>query len=135
MKRFSLLIGALITLLVGCSPSSLEDFHCEGAAWCRALCKDLSRIESREELAKIEPHLKKRFEDLVALMVEARQFQMKNREECLIDFAQMDHPDALALKDELIRIYSIEGGREVIERTQREAMIKLDAFMKKTKAN
>ena len=116
-----------LTGLLSCSPSSLEDFHYEGEARCRSLAKELQKIENREQLIRFVPVLKRHFEELVTLMIHAREFQEEHSDE---------EPGILAsekvashlLEDELRRVYEIEGGREIIERAQQEALVRLDAF-------
>lgn len=120
------LVILLLLFLFGCSPNSSEDFQHEGASLCRALVSDLQHIENREQLLRAEPQLKKRFEDLIDLMIQAREFQQKHLDEGDSVY-QEDQVDAL-LEDELRRVYTIEGARELIERTQQEALIRLDAY-------
>jgi hypothetical protein len=128
MRRNCLVIWTFFLLLSGCSPNSLEDYQYEGEALCRVLVRDLRKIRSREQLLKAEPQLKKRFDQVVDLMIEARQFQQRHSEENGIDPTAYDHPYSEQLLEELKRIYSLEGGRKSIERVQREALIRLDAF-------
>jgi hypothetical protein len=114
-------------LLCGCSPNSLEEFHREGEASCRLLITDLQKIENREQLLLAAPLLKKRFEGLIDLMIEAREFQEKKEAESSEEMFSETSTD-LVLENELRRIYTIEGGREVIERAQQEALVRLDAY-------
>lgn len=118
----------MFLLTGGCSPSTLEDFQHEGEAECRKLVDNLSTIHTRDDLLKMERRLKNRFERLVDLMIAARKFQEEHSEEKEIDPALFDHPSNDALQEELLRIYAMEGGREIIERAQSEALIRLDSF-------
>jgi hypothetical protein len=123
-KRF---IGCIFLCLYcnACNPTSLEDFQHEGAAQSRLLLRELRNIENREDLSRAEPILKKRFEKIVDLMIQARTFQQKHPEEepaqCFNEVLNG------SLIEELERVFSLEGGREAVERAQREAMIRLDA--------
>lgn len=123
MRTFVL---ACVLLLSSCQPSSLEEFQMEGAAHARLLLKDLREIEMREDLVRLEPVLKKRFEKMVDVMIQARIFEQKNPG---IEGAIHEVNPILSdsLKEEMRRVYSIEGGRECIERAQKEAMLRLDA--------
>lgn len=114
----------LLLLLAGCAPSSLEDYQREGEALSRKLTADLQKIYTREELAKAVPHLEKQFEKMIDLIIEARLFQIDHPE----DASLYDGFESDALRDQLQRIYTIEGGRETIEKAQHEALIRLDAF-------
>lgn len=118
----------LLFALSSCTPNSIEDFHHEGKSCSRALIDDLQKISTREELAFSAPLLKKHFEALVDLMIRARTFQENHPEESLaLPFAS-ETTISDELEEELRRVYKIEGGREIIERTQQEALVQLDAF-------
>lgn len=120
MQFFSLL---LTLILAGCSLSSLEDFHHEGESRCRKLVKELQQIKTSEELLQAEGVLKKHFESLVGLMLEAKQFQRDHED--AESMSGMQNIVSQVLKEELQRIYAIEGGRVVIERAQHEALVRL----------
>ncbi len=135
MKLLSLM--CLMSLLYACSPSSVEDFQHEGEARSKRLIKELKKIESRDQLLRAEPELKHHFGWLVELMIAAREFQEMHPDEAILD----PNPDAevsTLLEEELRRIYALEGGREIVERAQQEALERLDAFerlLKKRKEN
>ena len=113
-----------IALLCGCNPSSLEDFQHEGEALCKSIALDLQAVRNREELAQAAPKLKKRFNSLVDLMIAARTYSRQHPEECALP------PSASSeeLLAELKRVYAFEGGKEIVEKAEREALIRLDAF-------
>jgi len=117
----------LLTALYGCSPSSSEDFQREGEALTRTLIKHLEAIETQEDLLRAEPVLKKDFEAYVDLISEAREQQLRHADEIVVD-ASSDFSVSGELKEEMRRIYSMEGGREIIERSQQEALVRLDAY-------
>lgn len=125
MKIFFTLL--LLAALYGCSPSSSEDFQREGEALSRTLIKHLEAIESQEELLRAEPVLKKDFEAYVDLIQQAREYQLKHADEIVLE-ASSDFSVSGELKEEMRRIFAIEGGREIIERAQQEALVRLDAF-------
>lgn len=72
------------------------------------------------------PQLKKHFEELVDLMILARDFQENHPDEVMPLLAE--NTISNLLEQELRRIYMIEGGREIIENAQQEALVRLDAF-------
>lgn len=124
MKK--LLLFSLFILTSSCQPSSLEEFQIEGQASARRLLQDLRKIETRSDLAIVEPLLKKDFFAISELAIEALTFQMKNPgEECGFTTAQAFLNEALL--EEFRRVYALEGGRECIERAAKEAMLRLDA--------
>jgi hypothetical protein len=116
--------------LVGCSPGSLNEYRHEGESTCRDIIGDLQSIETREDLASLEPILKRNFEKLVSVIISARQFQINNPEEALALPVLLESDVSNLLKEELERVYRIEGGKEIVERAQREAMLRLDGFEK-----
>jgi hypothetical protein len=118
----------LIVLAAGCSPNSLEDFQHEGEAMNRALAKDIREIRTREELVKAIPRLKKRYEEFVDLIIAAKEYQQEHLEEEPPEVNFSDLPNGELLFWELKRIYAMEGGRESMEKAQREALIRLDAY-------
>jgi hypothetical protein len=116
-------------MLSACAPNSLEDFQQEGQSLARQLATELQNVQTREDLQKASPKLKKRFDQLVALMIEARKFQQAHSEESsAFDLYSTDPATSDMLLCELKRVYRIESGREIIEKAQKESLIKLDAF-------
>jgi hypothetical protein len=122
------IIIAGLSIFCGCSPSSLEDFHCEGESRCKALIEELQKIHNREQLTRAQPILKKYFEDLVTLMIRAREFQENHSDESETTALVSENTVSALLEKELRRIYAMEGGRESIETAQQEALVRLDAF-------
>ncbi|MES2122960.1 MAG: hypothetical protein V4492_09350 [Chlamydiota bacterium] len=118
---------AIFLLFSGCAPSTLSDFRHEGESRCREILIVLEQIEDREQLLRSEPALKKHFETLITLMIEARKYQESHPEDALTE-SEYSLVVESELQEELRRIYQIEGGREVVERTQHEALVRLDAF-------
>lgn len=126
LKVLSIFIFLFLSLFFSCQPSSFEEFQFEGAARVRLLLTDLKNIETREDLIKAEPILKKHFEKIVAIIIQARLFQQRNTG-LEVPVLQIGQLLSSSLLEEMRRIYALEGGRECIERSQKEAMLKLDA--------
>lgn len=118
----------ILLLLCSCSPNSSTDFRHEGEARCRELALELVKIENREQLLHAEPLLKKHFETLVDLMIAAREFERNHLDDVSQEIAFEEDSTEMLLEEQLRRIYAIEGGREVIERTQHEALVRLDGY-------
>lgn len=119
----------VLVFLAACSPHSMEDFQREGESICRDITKELKKVQTREELVKSVPKLKLKFNKLVDLMIEARAFQQES-EEVFDPMVPASDGSALLLA-ELKRVYKLEAGREIIEKTQKEALLRLDAFERK----
>lgn len=120
MKKFFV----VFLVFLGCNPSSYEDFQIEGNAHCRKILNTLKCIQDRQQLLQAQPILKQYFEDLVDLMIAARKFQQSSLE--VKEFYPTFY--SIALKEELKRLYEIEGGREIIERTQKQAFLRLSTL-------
>ncbi len=106
----------MLICLVSCGPASLADLRYEGEAQTQKLADELRAVETREELEKAIPKLKKRFNKIGELLVQARAFSAEETEP---SFASEQ------LFAELARLYEMPGGRELIESAQREAIHRL----------
>ncbi len=124
MSQKSVASLLLLLFLAGCAPSSLEDYQREGSALCRQLAVDLQKIHNREELARALPQIEKQFEKFVDLMIEARTFQQKHPE----DASLYESDESEILRAQLQRVCALEGGLDAMEKAQREALLRLDAF-------
>ncbi|NGX38819.1 MAG: hypothetical protein KR126chlam1_00132 [Chlamydiae bacterium] len=111
-------------LFCGCSPYSQEDFRAEGQAKCRQIALLLKHVHSSEDYEEVEGALKKKFHVIVDLMIAAE----KKHHGVSTDRANRYNE---ALSQELQRIYLLKGGREWIERCQREPLIRLDTSLQK----
>lgn len=115
-----------VLILSGCHRSSLEEIQEKGVAQVELLLQVLYKIETREDLSKAELDIKEIFEKLTTVMIEARFLQQKDPE-AVLSALPMREDLSYSLMAELKRIYALEGGRECIERAEREAMLRLDA--------
>lgn len=115
---------AILALLTNCSPDSLVDYRSEEEARCHALCKTLKEIQYPQDLALKAPSVKSHFEKIVDVILLARAYQINHPDEVV---EPIDPIFQQALKDELMRVYQLEGGREMVEKAAHEALIRLDA--------
>jgi len=117
----------LLLLLCSCGSKSLRDFDGEAERICKLLTKELQKVETREELLEAEGKLGPLFQQLVDLMLSAESYAKQHLEEAELFSNAYDEP----LLEEMMRVYRIEGGREIVERAQREALIRLDKTKQK----
>lgn len=97
------------------------------------MISDLKEIHTRSELLKAKPAIKKKFNDLVDVIIAAHDYQKKHHEQ---NPSKANQIVSDQLRTELIRIYStIDEGREIIENCQEEALNRLDAHLKRTNKN
>jgi len=106
----------LLLLLFSCSPSSLADLRYEWESQTKKLVEELRSIDSKEDLQSSVPKLKKQFNKLADLLLQARSFPA---EECEPTYASEE------LFAELARLYEMPGGRELIESSQAESIRRL----------
>ncbi len=107
-----------IFFFTGCEPATLEDLRVEGEVQTKKLALELKRVESKEDLQKALPQLRKRYHKIADLLLKAKQFPPQ------------ESPDSAASEElfvELARLYEMAGGRELIEMAQIEAEKKLQA--------
>lgn len=102
--------------LVSCGPSTLADLRDEGEVQTRKLALELRAIDTKEDLQRAIPRLKKRFNKIADLLLEARNF---SKEESEPSYASEE------LFVELARLYEMQGGRELIEGAQMDAIRRL----------
>ena len=108
-------IGCLL-LLASCSPKSLDDLRVESDAEVKKIVAEMRRVDTKEELLKKAPLLKKRFTKLGMLLESARKLG--------------HHPvppteASEALFIEMARLYEIPGAREIIEEAESDAIRRL----------
>lgn len=130
--RFALLILILISslFLSACGSHSSEDFREDGDATMRLLIKELQAIHSYSTLSAAAPKLKRLFNDLVDTMLKAREYHESHPAAEISDLSPKNHASSEQLRTELNRIYRLDGGRELIEKCQEGALLRLDAFEK-----
>lgn len=114
---------APIILFISCSTASPERLQEEALKIQRELLTLLRDVESPTDIQKIGPSLRELSFDLVHLIekTDSAGLEPSHQTQSLSD----------ALKKELERIYKMKGGRALIEKYQREALIELDSYSKK----
>lgn len=106
----------MCSFLASCAPTSLEDLRAEGEAQTRLLAEELRKIETKEDLQRAVPRLRERFNKIADLLIEVKKYS------CSESAPSMESD---ALFAQLARIYEMPGGREEIERSQMQAVQKL----------
>lgn len=110
---------SLLFALASCGPSTLSDIRYEGEAETRKLAEELRMIETKEELQKAIPKLRKQFNRIADLLIEAKGFPKEDLEPSLA---------SEELFTGLARLYEIPGGRELVESAQVDAVQKLKKY-------
>lgn len=120
-----LYISCLVFFLLGCSPSSLEEYHLEGEDLVCALANELQSIQTADDLSAKSSVLKKYFHNLVDLANQARAYQMQETTGSAMAHANLSDAASLHLQQEMIRIYQIDGCQTIMESLQRDSLHKL----------
>lgn len=114
--------------LASCSPSTLSEWRVEGVSIVKDLVEEFKSIETLSDLKSHKRTIQKKYSKLVEVMIEASSYQ--EGDETL-------RPESFysdALKAQYLRIYEIEGGRELLFEIQKESLHKLDQFVRSKKS-
>lgn len=116
---------ALSLLLTSCGSQSLSDFREEGETLTQQLLSELRLIRTRDDLMERAPQLKDLFNQLADTMIRAHEYKQAHPDALLEEKMYENHQLSNQLRVELNRILNMEGGREVIEKNQMEALKRL----------
>jgi len=126
-----LLFLLLLLISTGCSPRSLQDYKEEGEGVVHTLVEDLKAIRTRDELLSVSGRLRRHFDRLAEIMITAEEYRREHThtdtDECYVPNRELSDQ----LREELNRLYRIQGGRQIIEKCQEQALHRLDAYQKK----
>lgn len=128
-------LQALLFLLffgaVGCTQRSLEDFEEDGNNLVSFLIRDLQAIHTREDLVSASTSIQGYFDRLASLMISVEEFVDAHPEVNKEQVPPQERELSDQLRLELNRIYEIEGGREIIEKCEQSALMRLQQRNKK----
>ena len=135
MKQIKIIycIGLLLIVLLcltSCGRRSLDDFREEGESVTRSLIQELRQIRTRQQLLSSSKKLQYLFNKLADIMIAAQEFRQKQK--ITEKSPDLVNPEISAkLRLELVRIYKLEGGRQIIEKCQEQALCKLGLHNRK----
>lgn len=115
---------AILLLFVSCSPNSPEEYCKEGESEARALIDLFRQVESKEDFLQVAPKIKKRVEKLTQLMIQAKKMHIRYPRHTQM----INHTLSESLKQEMTRMYRINGVEEKMHKLQRYSLHKLDEF-------
>lgn len=131
MKLLVGFLGVLIAL-TSCAPSTHKGFVKRSDAIYQSMIEVLQTIEHPQDFYKLAS-LKALYVEIAELMILSYKVEEKNPQ--LFNMDVLEAPHAEKLKEHLIRIYRIEGGRQAIELIAREGLIVLQKSPYKSKKN
>ena len=91
----------------------------------------MQAIHTREQLLASTSNLQRLFNRLANLMIAAEDFSISHPEQEKGPLRWQNHDLSDQLRVELNRIYRLEGGRQILEKSQENALQRLDAFEKR----
>lgn len=109
----------------------MEDFRADGQSTTRQIIQDLKSVHTRQELQALSPKLEKRFNKLVDTMIAAQEFRRLHPDADATPFSTQDQLLSDQLRHEMERIYAIEGGQEIVEKSQEGALDRLNTYEKR----
>ena len=81
MTRMGNCIFFLMVLFASsCGPADLADLRLEGEAQTKKLAGELRSVETKEDLQKLVPKLRKRFNQIAEILIAARSFPKEDQE-------------------------------------------------------
>ena len=101
-------------LLLGCQGPSYEDFRAKGRSKTRSLIADLKTVRTKDQLIEKKDKLGRHFKELAELARQVEGYQKKS-EEKIPPLGTEDLELSDRLRTEILRIYRLEGGKEIID--------------------
>ena len=125
--RTLILILPFILLFESCSPTSSQDYQTMIGGEIKRFVQDLRKVKNPQDLQHRKKKLKKHFDSLANMIVEYNQFLDQHPEsESLL--GQTLGESSQKLKEELCRIYELDGGQQIIEEVQTDAYYRMGLF-------
>lgn len=114
MRAYLLLIVA-ISLLGACQNSSYSRIKEKGQSKSKSLVDELKMIRTKDQLVERRHFLRRYFDDLADLNDQAKSYALNHPSESvpLLDLESKELSDQL--KAELLRVYRLDGGVEIID--------------------
>lgn len=124
--QFTILIFVSI-LLNSCGPTSSKDYQTLAISEMNSFTLLLKKINDPCDLKKNQKKIKAHFNDLSKIMIDYRTF-LEKHPEASEKPSDRSHYAAAMLKEELYRIYELDGATQILEDAQKDAYIKVSLF-------
>lgn len=129
MKSLIYLVSIAL-LITSCSPSTHKGFVKRSDAIYQAMIRVLEDVEHPQDFYKLAS-LKPLYVEIAELMILSFKAEEKNPQLFNLDILEAPHADVL--KQHLMRVYALEGGRKAVEQVAREGLIVLQKSPYKSK--
>lgn len=105
----------ILILLLGCQNPSYESFRENGKSKTRSLIAELKSIRSKDQLIEKKDKVIYHFKELASLAHSAQEYDNESIEDKLPPLTSLDLELSDLLRIEILRIYRLEGGKEIID--------------------
>ena len=133
MLRFSLncflLFAFFFFSFSSCASNASEHFQEKSRNKTMELIRELQGVECLDDIIQRSSRFKTLYLDLVDVCVEVQKYQKKQETSWELEAEDFTLSDELRF--EFVRIYKILGAKELMEKYQMPALVRLDAFEKK----
>lgn len=117
MKSFAFFMIGMI--LGGCESSTYEEFKEQGKKETRELIRELRMVRTKDQLIQRKKILEHHLKEIGALAEKVEIHQLSHPEEETPLLEPEDHALSEALRLEILRVYRLEGGKEVIDASRK----------------
>jgi len=113
--RVCLALIIIGSILGACQNSSYSKFKEKGQSKSRSLIDELKMVRTKDQLVERRHSLRRYFDDLADLNDQAKSYALNHPSEPLplMDLESKELSDLL--RQELLRVYRLDGGREIID--------------------
>lgn len=117
----------ILFLASSCAISSTKDYQVQGRSAVKKLTFQLQKIQDPKSLIDSKSGLKKRYNELTKVLIKFQAFVEKHPEIEVEPSADLMLA-SVDLKEELLRVYQIEGAIDIIIECQKDALLTLSLF-------
>lgn len=112
--RFLNAFFVLVSLLSACQSGSYDGFKEKGKSETRLLIRTLKMIKTKDQLVENQQEIKRHFKNLGELHKNVQLYASLHPQEELPALNSQDHALSEELRAEILRVYRLDGGREII---------------------
>lgn len=112
-----------LAFLTSCQSSNYEDFREKGRSKTRSLIAELKKNRTKDQLIEHEEDILRAFSEITSLMKAVQEFHESHPGLEPPPLTAEDRELSDQLRMELLRIYRLEGGKEIVDRCRENSLI------------
>lgn len=132
MTRHVALMSVLLLIVSSCAPTTHQSFVKKADAIYQDMIIVLNQVEHPQDFYKLV-QLRPLYVDIAELVILSFKEEEKNPQIFNLDIIEAPHAEKL--KNHLMRIYALEGGRQAVENVAREGLVVLQKSPYHSKKN